>query len=100
MVAIVLCTGKSVPVQSSLWLLPLIALVAVRWRDHLIWAGAELTYFVAVWLYAPIGQDPNRALPAHVYALFVLARFAAIAWLARQVWRTAPRAAAVRVSRH
>ena len=43
-------TGKSFTVQSSVWLLPLVAWCALQWRDHLIWAGAEALNFVAVWL--------------------------------------------------
>lgn len=90
MIAIVLVTGKSIPVQSSLWLLPLVALAGVKWRDHLIWAGMECVYFIAVWIYAPIGQDPNRAIPAHVYAIFLLARLLAIGWIAGAIWWTVP----------
>jgi hypothetical protein len=86
MVAIVLVTGKSLPVQSSLWLLPLVALAGVRWRDHLVWAGLECGYFVGVWLYAPIGEDPDRAIPAHVYAIFLVARLVGIAWVAGAAW--------------
>ena len=41
MLATVLVTGAALPPQASLWLLPLIALVGLRWRDHLIWAGVE-----------------------------------------------------------
>ena len=41
MLAIVLVTGTALPPQASLWLLPLVALVGLRWRDHLIWAGVE-----------------------------------------------------------
>ena len=64
-VGIVLITGKSFPVQSSLWLLPLVALALPRWREHLVWFGAEAAYFVAVWLYAAsaIDADPGPARP-------------------------------------
>jgi uncharacterized membrane protein len=89
LVAIVLVTGKSFPVQSSLWLLPLAALAGVRWRDHLIWAGAEVVYFVAVWLYLGGTYDANRALPMGWYAVFTVLRFAGIAWLVWSVVRPA-----------
>ncbi|HYJ74344.1 MAG TPA: hypothetical protein VEV65_02045, partial [Kineosporiaceae bacterium] len=50
-VAATLIVLKSLPVQSSLLLLPFIAFAGLRWRDHLIWATTELAYFVGVWLY-------------------------------------------------
>ena len=62
-VGIVLLTGKSFPVQSSLWLLPLVALALPRWREHLIWFGAEAAYFVAVWLYAASATTPPGGCP-------------------------------------
>jgi len=75
---------KSLPPQASLVLLPLIALAGLRWRDHLIWAGAELAYFVAVWLYIAASSEPNRGLPAGFYLVLVLLRCAAVGWLAAQ----------------
>ena len=63
MLAIVLVTGTTLTPQASLWLLPLVALVGLRWRDHLIWAGVEAAYFVAVWLYIA-GHDDRRPRPA------------------------------------
>ncbi|WP_137119594.1 hypothetical protein [Segeticoccus rhizosphaerae] len=87
MVAIVLVTGKSVTLQSVLWLLPLIALCGLRWRDHLIWASVEVTAFLATWLYAAQAFDANRALPGRDYAIFLVARIVAVAWLGYQVWR-------------
>ena len=64
MLAIVLVTGTTLTPQASLWLLPLVALVGLRWRDHLIWAGVEAAYFVAVWLYIAGLTTPDRGLPA------------------------------------
>lgn len=89
--AIVVVTGKSWPVQASLWLLPLAALARPRWRDHLIWAGAEATYFVAVWLFIAASSNPDRALPGPWYGAILLVRVAAVAWLVvvvvRDMWR-------------
>lgn len=82
-VAIVVVTGKSWPVQASLWLLPLAALAHPRWRDHLVWVATEATYFVAVWLYIAAGTTANRGLPATWYSVFVIARTAGLLWL---VW--------------
>jgi hypothetical protein len=79
-----LLTVKSLPVQASLLLLPLIALSGLRWRDHLIWATTELVYFVGVWLYIAADSDPNRGLPVQFYLVMLLARLAGIAWVGVQ----------------
>ncbi len=89
MLVIVLVTGKSVPVQAGLWLLPLIALVGLQWRDHLIWAGFEAAYFVAVWLYIGGLSKPERGLPARGYSALLLLRLAALLFVLIQVWRVA-----------
>ncbi|GEM_PF-241955 len=89
MVGIALVTGKSVPVQASLWLLPLAALAGVRWRDQLIWAGTEVAYFIAVWLYAGGLAHPDRGLPGEWYALFLFIRLAGIGWLVYCAWHRA-----------
>ena len=89
MLVIVLVTGKSVPVQAGLWLVPLIALVGMQWRDHLIWAGFEATYFVAVWLYLAGLSKPDRGLPSRGYSVLLAFRLAAMLFLLVQVWRVA-----------
>ena len=86
MVGIVLVTGKSFTVQSSAWLLPLIAWCAIQWRDHLIWAGAEALNFVAVWLTIAATTVPDRGLPAPWYAFFSMLRVVAVLWLVAVVW--------------
>ena len=43
-VGVVLMTGRSLPVQAALWLLPLVALAGLRWRDHLVWVTGEVLY--------------------------------------------------------
>lgn len=80
---------KSLPPQLGLLLLPLIALAGLRWRDHLIWATAELAYFVGVWLYIAGSTVANRGLPAGFYLMLILARCAAIGWIAVQAVRAA-----------
>jgi hypothetical protein len=90
-VALSLIVIKSLPVQSSLVLLPLIALAGMRWRDHLIWAATELTYFVGVWLFIALPSAPSRGLPAGGYLVLLLARLGGIAWLAVQAYRAAVR---------
>ncbi len=89
MVAIVLVTGKSFPVQSSLWLVPLVALAGARWRDHLLWAGSEALYFGAVWLYIAGLTVADRGLPAGWYLVFLLVRLAGLSWVVVQVARLA-----------
>ncbi len=85
MVAIVLVTGKSFPVQSSLWLVPLVALTGLRWRTHLAWAATEALHFGGVWLYIAGQSVPERGLPTGWYAVTLLARVAGVLWLAGTV---------------
>jgi hypothetical protein len=87
-VAVVLVTGTSFPVQASLWLVPLVALAGLRWRDHLVWALAEGVHFVAVWLYLAGLQNPDKSLPAGWYALALLLRVVAVAFLAVRAWQS------------
>lgn len=89
LVALVLVTGKSFPVQASLWLVPLVALCGLHWRHHLVWAGAEALHFVAVWLYVGGLSTPDRGMPPEWYGAFLTIRVAAVLYLAWQVWRTA-----------
>ncbi len=79
-----LFTAKSLPIQVSLLLLPLIALSGLRWRDHLIWASTELVYFVGIWLYIAGETTPNRGLPAVFYLIMLVARLAGITWIGIQ----------------
>jgi hypothetical protein len=91
MLLVVVLTAKAVPVQTGLWLLPVLALSAVVWRDHLVWAATELVHFVTVWLHIGFGSDPGKGLPGDTYALFVLLRMAGWAWVVWQVWWAVPR---------
>jgi uncharacterized membrane protein len=88
-VAVVLVTGKSFPVQTSLWLVPLVALAGLRWRDHLVWALAEAVHFMAVWLYLGGLQSPDKSLPPGWYAVALLLRVGAVVFLAVRAWQTA-----------
>ncbi len=90
-VAVVLVTGKSFPIQSSLWLVPLVALAGLRWRDVLLWSAAEGAHFVALWLYVGGLSTPTKGLPAGWYLVFLALRLTAVGWLARQAWVAAPR---------
>jgi hypothetical protein len=89
LVALTLLVGKAFPVQSSLWLVPLVALCGLRWRDHLVWAVPEVLHFAMVWLYVAGLSTPDRGLPAQWYAFFLLLRLAGVAWLVVRVWQQA-----------
>ena len=89
MLVIVVATGKAVPVQAGLWLLPLIALVGLQWRDHLVWAGLEASYFLAVWLYIAGLSKPDRGLPKGGYSVLLGLRLLAWLFVLVQVWRVA-----------
>lgn len=86
MLLVVVFTAKSVPVQTGLWVLPLLALSVVPWRDHLLWAAAEIIHFEAVWLHIGFGSDAGKGLPPRTYALVVLLRMAAWVWVCWRVW--------------
>lgn len=86
-VASSLLVSKAVPVQASLILLPLVAFAGLRWRDHLLWAVAELGYFVGTWMYIAGLSKPDRGLPAGFYLVLLVVRLAAIAWLVVQAVR-------------
>lgn len=88
-VGVVLLTAPAIPVQASLWLVPLVALSSLTWRDMLIWAGAEVLYFPMVWLYLAGLETPDRGLPGGWYSVFLLLRVLAIGYL---VWRVAENA--------
>ncbi len=91
-VAVAMMTAKAVPVQASLWLLPLAAAAGVRWRDHLIWVGTELAHFIAIWLYVGALTHADRALPGPWYAVFLLVRLAGISYLVWRVWESSQKA--------
>lgn len=93
-VAVVLVSGRSFPVQSSLWLVPLVAMAGLRWRDHLLWALAEGVHFVAIWLYLSGLQNASRSLPPSWYAVALLLRVAAVGFLAVRAWQVATEPAA------
>ncbi|WP_052589587.1 glycosyltransferase 87 family protein [Luteipulveratus mongoliensis] len=84
MLVVVMVTGKSMPVQNALWVLPLIALCGLSWRDHLVWAGIEVAYFAGVWMYVGTSFNPEKALPGAAYSILTMARLLALVGL---VWR-------------
>lgn len=91
MVGVVLVTGASFPVQSSLWLVPLVALVGLPWRDVLIWGFVEAVHFAAVWLHIAAQSVADRGMPGQWYAVFLILRLAVVIYLVHAVWRAAMR---------
>ncbi|WP_168582829.1 hypothetical protein [Gephyromycinifex aptenodytis] len=87
--AIVLVTGKSFPVQASLWLLPLVALAGLRWRDHLVWVTTEGMYFVVLWLYLGGRDQAQPSMSGAWFGLFLLLRILGVLWLAFAAARAA-----------
>nr|WP_281358856.1 glycosyltransferase 87 family protein [Flexivirga aerilata] len=88
MLVVVLLTGKSMSVQTCLWLLPLLAVSAIRWRDHLVWAGVEITYFVMVWLYIAGPSNPGKAMPGAAFSFFLIVRAIAYVGIAWASWES------------
>lgn len=82
----VLVTGPSLPPTAALWVLPFAALAGLRWRDHLVWAGAEVVHAVALATFLAAATDPSKGLPAGWYAVALVLRVAAMVWVARQAW--------------
>ena len=76
--------GVALPVQASLLVLPFAALAVPRWRDLLLWGAVEAAATTGTWLYLYGQSESSRGLPPWAYALLVVARVAALCWLA---WR-------------
>lgn len=93
MLVVVLLTAPSLSVQSGLWVLPLLALSARPWWEHLVWALAEAVHFLSTWLHLAFSSDPGRGLPPETYALVIVLRAAAWTWILWRIWDEAPAAA-------
>jgi len=77
-----LVVAPTVPVQSALLLLPLVAATGLLWREHLPWAVAEAMAATATWLYIYGQQVPSRGAEPWVYGLLLVLRLAAVGWIA------------------
>ena len=97
MLLVVALTAPSLSVQSGLWVLPLLALSNRRWWEHLAWAAVETIHFVATWLHIAFASDPGRGLPPEAYAVVVVTRAAAWAWILWRVWEDPAPGPGVRV---
>ena len=84
--AVVLLTAPALSPAAALWLVPFVALTGIRWRDHLLWAGAEAVHAVALFGHLLERTDPAKGLPPGWYALALALRLVAVGWLAHQAW--------------
>jgi uncharacterized membrane protein len=72
-VAAFVLANKVYSPQYVLWLIPLAALARPRWRDFLIWQGAEVLYFLGVWMYlADTVSSSHKGLPQNAYHLAIV----------------------------
>ncbi len=85
-------TATALPVGAALWLVPFVALAGIRWRDHLLWAGAEAVHALAWFTWTGGLTDPGTGLPAGWYATAVVLRLLAVGRLGWVVWARAVRA--------
>ena len=86
-VAAFLVTNKVYSPQYVIWLIPLAALARPRWRDFLIWQTAEVTYFVAIWLYLAGLDAGAKGLPKQAYAVAILVHILGTLWFSGLVIR-------------
>lgn len=87
-VAAFILTNKVYSPQFVLWLVPLVALAAPRWRDFLLWQAAEVLHWGAVWMY--LGQVTSGGPAQHnidmpYYVLAVVLHMLATAYLMLRV---------------
>jgi uncharacterized membrane protein len=84
-VAAFLLVNKVYSPQYALWLLPLAVLARPRWRDFLIWQGAEVVYWIAIWAHLAGYLSGNTA--GRFYYLAVFIHVAGMLWLVAMVIR-------------
>lgn len=78
-VAAFILVNKVYSPQFVIWLLPLLALAAPRWRDVLIWSVVEVLHFWAIWMHlaARVGEyESQHVMGEAVFVLAVVAHMA------------------------
>lgn len=86
---VALLTAPALPPAAGLWLVPFVALAGVPWRDHLVWAGAEVVHAVALFGWLGAASDPGHGLPAGWYATALALRLVALGRIGWVVWARA-----------
>jgi uncharacterized membrane protein len=76
-----LVVNKVYSPQYVLWLLPVAVLARPRWRAFLVWQGAEILYFLGIWLYLLNVTRPGKGLEFAPYAVSLFGRDAAVIFL-------------------
>lgn len=73
-VAAMVLANKVYSPQYVLWLIPLAALARPRWRDFLIWQGAEVLYVLGIWMELAYvtGGTKHHGLPQDGYHLAII----------------------------
>ncbi|MGG5258988.1 hypothetical protein [Phycicoccus avicenniae] len=86
---VAMLTAPALPPLVALWLVPFVALAGVPWRDHLVWAGAEVVHAVALFTWLGAATDPGHGLPAGWYATALALRLVALGRIGWVVWARA-----------
>ncbi|WP_327289940.1 glycosyltransferase family 87 protein [Streptomyces sp. NBC_01198] len=88
-VAALIVSNKVYSPQYVLWLLPLAVLARPRWRDLLIWQGAEVLYYVAIWMQLAYvtGGTKHHGLSADGYHLAIALHLLGVLYLSGVVVR-------------
>lgn len=86
---VLLLTAPALPPRAAIWLVPFVALAGVPWRDHLLWAGAEVVHAVALFGWLSSATDPGHGLPAGWYAVAATLRLVAIGRVGWVLWARA-----------
>jgi uncharacterized membrane protein len=87
-VAALVLSNKVYSPQYVLWLLPLAVMARPRWRDLLIWQGAEVLYFLGIWYrLAYVTGTKHHGLTADAYQLAIAVHLAGLLYLCAVVVR-------------